>query len=291
MIIEWRKFIKNKVTYLSVGVLLLMVGLAVWTGFNMFQEEYDLSQTLDKGYPDSMALVSPHLFWVGHSDAFFSTFYYFIFPLVVGLPLVDSIHKEMRSGYLNYILVRHHYRGYFVKKLTFTFIISFALFVIPLVIGLILMNILTGTWDYSGFTAAYNKLINGTAVLSDDTGLSQKREMFSDLLQISPYAYMLAYYIIGGLYAGAYSCFGLASSFFFRNRYLILFMPLCLYLGGWLSLSILQLLAWDPFNFLDPRQPVTRINLLPIVIDFVILMALSISLYTFGVRQNRDLLS
>jgi hypothetical protein len=182
-------------------------------------------------------------------------------------------------------------RTYYLRKFVFTFLVSFVLFVIPLLIGMLLVNLLTGTWNFSDFTAAYDRLVRGTAVFGDSTSLTHKKELFSDLLRRSPYLYALVYYLIGGLYAGAYSCFGLSASFFIRNRYLVLFTPLCLYLGCWLIFTLLQLLAWDPFNMLDPRQPVMGLRYLPFIIDFCVLMMLAVFLYVLGVNKNRDILA
>lgn len=291
MTIEMQKLLKNKAAYISLGVLFIVVGLAVWSGIGMFQNEYEVTKRVNGQFPDSVALISPHQYWIGLSDSFFSSFFYFIFPLLIALPIVDTIYKEQVSGNLHYQMIRMNRRGYFYKKFAFTFIISFGLFVIPLLFGIALMNLLTGTWDYSSFSVAYDKLVHGTAVFGDSTSLSHKKDLFSNLLSISPYAYIIVYYIIGGLYAGAYSCFGLAASLFIRNRYLILFIPLCLYLGGWMIFTLLHLLPWDPFNFLDPRQPVKKLHYLPFLIDFVILMLLAVFLYTLGVRRNRDILA
>mgnify|MGYP000896787336 CR=1 FL=1 len=291
MIIETRKLLKNNMTYICLCMLLLIVGLAVWSGVGIFQTELDVMKRVNGEFPDAVALVSPHQSWVGFSEAFFSSFYYFIFPLVVALPVVDTLYRERTSGNVNYQLVRMKQRTYYLQKFVFSFLVSFTLFLFPLLAGMLLANILTGTWLFTDFTAAYDKLVRGTAVFGDSTSLGHKKELFSDLLRQSPYLYALAYYLIGGLYAGAYSCFGLAASFFIRNRYLVLFSPLCLYLGCWLIFTLLQLLAWDPFNLLDPRQPVLGLKYVPFVVDFCVIMLLSVFLYTWGVKKNRDLLA
>lgn len=286
-----QKLLKSNVTYISLITLLIMVGLAVWQGFTSYKEEFDITQRINGEFADSVALISLSQYWIGLSDAFFSSFYYFIFPLLVSLPVVDTIYQERETGNLLYQLSRRSRKDYYTKKFIFTFFISFLLFLLPLLIGIALMNFLSGTWDYSGFSAAYDKLVRGTAVVGDSTALSRKKELFSDLLRVSPYLYILVYYIIGAFYAGAYATFGLAASLWLKNRYLILFMPLVLYLGGWFIFSTLHLLNWDPFDFLDPRQAVGRLFYAPFIIDFVILMLLTVALYVMGVKRNRDILS
>lgn len=61
-------------------------------------------------------------------------------------------------------------------------------------------------------------------------------------MEISPYLYFLVYLLIGGLYAGLYTAFGLASSLYMKNRYLILFTPFSLYIGYWIIFSLLGFL-------------------------------------------------
>jgi hypothetical protein len=289
MIIEFRKIFKNRVTYICLSSLILIVVIGVWFEINEYYINYDLSQKLFAHFPDSKALISPWEYWFGQSTGFFSSFYYFIFPLLVALPIVDTIFKEKVSGNLNYQLTRTSILSFFINRFIFTFIISFMLFVIPLIFGIILSNLITGTWNYSSFSIAYDKMVHGKAILADSTSLSYKKEIFSQVLCTSPYLYMIIYFLIGGLYAGIYSCFGLATSLFIKNRYLIMFMPMCLYLGCWVLFSLLGLLSWDPFNFLDPRQPVRGLNYLPIIVDFGLLLIVTTFLYSIGARKIIDI--
>lgn len=132
MIIEFKKLVKNKVSYISIGSLLLIVIAAVWSGTGEFQEEHALIQRLYHDYPDALALVSPHQYWIGLSDVFFSSLYYFLFPLLISLPIVDTIYNEKMSGQLSYGFIRMSRTSYFSRKIGFAFVASFLFFVIPL---------------------------------------------------------------------------------------------------------------------------------------------------------------
>lgn len=290
MLIEFEKFIKNKLTYVSLSLLVLIVFAAAWSGFQEYNVEYSLGKNLFRGFPDSQALVSSHNFWIGLYNPI-GQFYYFIFPLLVGIPIVDTIYKERVSGTINFNLIRRSRFTYYLSKIIFVFVTAFLLFVIPLLLGIILLNLLTGQWDFSAYSEAYSKLINNTAKLADDTSVGQKKELFSRLLAISPYFYIVVYYIIGGLYAGVYVCFGVAASLYLRNRFLILFMPFVLYIGCWIAFTTLGLLSWDPFNFLFATQPVTNMSYLPIIADFIILLAVTLILYVRGAKKQYDVLS
>ncbi|WEG12852.1 NADH dehydrogenase FAD-containing subunit [Pullulanibacillus sp. KACC 23026] len=287
MLVEVRKVFTNKTIYICLCSLILLVSIGLWANLKQFRIDYNIAQDSFAKFPDSKALVSPWEYWIGQSPNFFTSFYYFIYPLIVSLPIVDTIFKEKVTGNLNYQLTRKNSFSYFVTKFVFSFIIPFMLFIVPLIIGIVIFNLITGTWDYSNFSISYNKMIHGKAVLLN-SGPSLKKEIFSSLLCISPYLYMLNYFLIGGLYAGIYSCFGLAFSLFIKNRYLILVTPMCLHLGIWIIFSLLGLLSWDPFNFLDPRQPVEKLTYLPFVIDFVALFILTTSIYSLGARKIID---
>jgi len=60
MIIEFRKLFKNKITYISLCTLLIIVIGNVWAGIRIYREEVALAHRLYPDYPDSLALFSPH---------------------------------------------------------------------------------------------------------------------------------------------------------------------------------------------------------------------------------------
>ncbi|MDY0323229.1 MAG: NADH dehydrogenase FAD-containing subunit [Candidatus Carbobacillus sp.] len=289
MIIEFKKLLKNKLTYISFGIMILIVIGNTWMGTRLFYEDYAVSKRIFANFPDSLALVAPHRYWAISYGTFFAALYYFIFPLLIALPIVDTIYKERSSGNQRYQILRMSRFSYYLNKFLFTFIVSFLFFVLPLLLDMFLFNLITGKWDYSDYARAYHKLVNGTAVLGDSTSYGEKRELFSPLMEISPYLYFLAYLIIGGLYAGLYTAFGLASSLYMKNRYLILFTPFSLYIGYWIIFSLLGFQAWDPFNFLAATEPVTSMSYPPFIVVFTLLMAVTLILYIAGVRKQADL--
>lgn len=289
---EIMKIVKNKNTYISISCLLLLVLLAVVTGLIDYNQNYSLFHRIYESYPNVMVYLSPYQYWVGLSVSnLFSSLYYFIFPLLIAIPIVDSIYLDKYSGHINFALTRMNRFSYFVKKFLITFIFGFILFIIPLLFGVILINIFTGHWDYSTYSKAYQELLNGTADLPDDSFIGQKKTLFSNLMMQSPYLYILVYYIIGGLYAGVFACFGLAVSLFLKNRYIILFIPQILYLAIWFFLTFIGLISWDPFNFLDPKQPITGLIYSPFIIVFIIIFAVSLIIYLIGVKKNSNILS
>lgn len=288
---EVNRLIYNKQFYLSLGCLLIIVFLAVLTSAENFSNDSSLYGNIYKNSPDSLSLFSAHNYWIGLSISnVFSTLYYFIFPLIISISLVDGIFTDLSSGNINYSLTRTSSFLYYSKKLLFINLIAFIMFVVPLVLGLLIFNLFSGQWDYSSYSTAYVKLQNGTADLIDDVFVGDVKSLFSSLLEKSPYLYILNYYIIGGLYAGIFISLGLATSFFIKNRYIIIFMPQILYMAWWFICTFLGKLSWAPFNFLDPKQPVSNLTYEPIIYVYILLLLSTLTLYIMGVKKHSDVL-
>ncbi|WP_366597318.1 NADH dehydrogenase FAD-containing subunit [Bacillus pumilus] len=285
---ELRKLIKNKLLYIVLFISIFIVFANAIMGSIQYHTEYDLYNRLYREFPDAIAMISPYQYWMGLSDSFFSSFFYFIFPLLIGLPIVDSVFREKSSGNVEYILTKESRLRYYSRKFIFTYFSGVILFAFPLLIGILISNLVNGQWDFSAYTDVYKKVINGTASFADNVFDGQKKEMFSDLLAKSPYLYICIYYLIAALYAGMYACFGLAISLFLKNRYIVILSPLMLYLGFWLLCSLIGKVSIDPFNFLDPRQPVNNLSYSSFYINFIIGMLIIVIIYILGVKKNSD---
>lgn len=285
-----KRVILSKRTWICFLILLAISLIAALQGATQYSQDRQLIERLDQGYPDSINLISPSHYWLGMSDGFFSSFYHFIFPLLVSIPLADLIFEEWTTGNIVYQLVRMSRRRYYLAKVSATCLCAFALCLLPMLLNMVVVNALVGQWNMSSFSASYAKLVHGTARLADSTSLSQQKELFSGLLEASPYVYAFVYYLINAAYAAAYAFFGLAVSLFIRNRYLIVMAPFILYICVWIAFSLIQLLPWDPFNFLDPRQPVTHLTYAAFVVDFLVLGLAAGVAYVTGVRRHQDVL-
>lgn len=293
MYVELLKMVKNKNFYISAACLLLLVIGAVVTGVKDYHENVQLLQRIYHHNQNVLALTSPHLEWVGLGGYRFnvlSSLYYFLFPLLLSIPLVDSIYRERSSGNLHYQLTRMERGAYYRRKFLFSYISAFFLFLLPLLFGVVLVNLLTNHWDYSSFSHAYRQLMDGTLQLPDNSFEGEKKTLFSSLLAISPYWYIFVYYVIGGLFAGGYVCLGLACSLVMKNRYLITLLPQIIYMVCWAVLTITNKLSWDPFNFLVPSQSVEGLSYPKIVIVFALQFMMALGVFWYGVKKNEDVL-
>ncbi len=162
------------------------------------------------------------------------------------------------------------------------------MFVLPLCLGVILVNLFTDHWDYTSYATSYKGLVNGTIYLPDTIFQGDIRSLFSDLLSISPYLYTVVFYIIGGLFASAYICMGLAFSMFIKNYYLLIFTPQIIYTSIWFLAVEEPALA--PLFFISPSPGVVGVSLSIIVSEFLLQILFSLVIYFIGIRKHADVL-
>lgn len=129
------------------------------------------------------------------------------------------------------------------------------MFILPLCLGIVLVNLFTNHWDYTAYANIYKGFVEGTLAIPDNAISVFKGDiqpLFSDLLSMSPYAYVAVFYIIGGLFASAYVCLGLALSMFIKNYYLLIFMPQIIYTSLWFLAANHP--KWAPFLLFSPGR-------------------------------------
>lgn len=297
MLLEYKKLFNNKNFYLSICALVLLVVIAVWIGVKEHNEEYLLSERIynqhfEKPIVDDMLnFVSPHKQWLGFTNNFASQLYYLIFPLLISIALVDSIFRERKSGYQHFIFMRMDRRKYYTAKFASTFLTAFFMFVLPLCLGVVLVNIFTNHWDYTAYANIYKGFVEGTLAIPDNVLSAFKGDiqpLFSDLLSMSPYAYVAVFYIIGGLFASVYVCMGLALSMFIKNYYLLIFMPQIIYTSIWFLVA--NHAKWAPFYFLAPEGIHGDNSISIMIIEFLLQIFITFVIYLIGMKKHEDVL-
>ncbi|GEM_PF-925340 len=297
MLIEYKKLFKNKNFYLSICALLLVVVIAVLIGVKEHKEEYLLTERLfNQRYEkpivdDVLNFISPHKQWLGFTNNFPSDLYYFIFPLLISIALVDSIYRERKSGYQHFIFMRMDRQKYYIAKFATTFLTAFFMFVLPLYLGVVLVNLFTNHWDYTAYANIYKGFVAGTLAIPDNDISVFKGDiqpLFSDLLSISPYLYVAVFYNIGGLFASAYVCMGLALSMFIKNYYLLIFMPQIIYTSLWFLAANHP--KWAPFYFLAPEGIHGDNSISIMVTEFLLQIIITFVIYLIGMKKHEDVL-
>ncbi len=297
MLIEYKKLFKNKNFYLSVCALILLVVIAFVIGVKEHNEEYQLTERIYSQYyeeeivEDVLIFISPHKQWLGFTNNLASELYYLLFPLLISIALIDSIYRERKSGYLLFTFMRMDRRKYYIAKIATTFLTAFFMFVLPLCLGVVLVNLFTNHWDYTDYSDIYKGFVEGTLAIPDNAISVFKGDiqpLFSDLLSISPYLYVAVFYIIGGLFASAYVCLGLALSIFIKNYYLLILMPQIIYTSFWFFGTNHP--KWVPFFFLAPEGIHGDNSISIMVVEFLMQISLAIVIYVIGMRKYEDVL-
>lgn len=297
MLIEYKKLFKNKNFYLSVCALLLLVGIAVVIGVKEHNEEHLLTDRIYSQYyeedivEDVLIFISPHKQWLGFTFNFPSDLYYFLHPLLISIALVDSIYRERKSGYQHFIFMRMDRQKYYTAKFATTFLTAFFMFILPLCFGVVLVNLFTNHWDYTAYANIYKGFVEGTLAIPDNAISVFKGDiqpLFSDLLSMSPYAYVAVFYIIGGLFASAYVCMGLALSMFIKNYYLLIFMPQIIYTSLWFLAANNP--KWAPFYFLAPEGIHGDNTISIMVTEFLLQIFITFVIYLIGMKKHEDVL-
>ncbi len=297
MLIEYKKLFKNKNFYLSVCALILLVVIAFVIGVKEHNEEYQLTERIYSQYyeeeivEDVLIFISPHKQWLGFTNNLASELYYLLFPLLISIALIDSIYRERKSGYLLFTFMRMDRRKYYIAKIATTFLTAFFMFVLPLCLGVVLVNLFTNHWDYTDYSDIYKGFVEGTLAIPDNAISVFKGDiqpLFSDLLSISPYLYVAVFYIIGGLFASAYVCLGLALSIFIKNYYLLILMPQIIYTSLWFFGTNHP--KWVPFFFLAPEGIHGDNSISIMVVEFLMQISLAIVIYVIGMRKYEDVL-
>ncbi len=293
---EYRKIFQNKFFYISLLIMIFISILSALQDLEIFFENYNLQVLIygDKTYGKKMiSLVSSHQYWLGMpiSISLYAQFYYFIFPLVIGMSTVDTIYNELKSGNINYYLSRMSRKKYYFGKYLVVFTISMILFIIPILTNIIYINIRTGIWNYSLYTQTIHNIFDSNNPLHIFFTQYENRfqlEFLSRLYINNPYLYGFIMYILGAIFCGLYVSIGLSCSLFIKNRYLVILTPFLIYIGFWIIFSAFKLSHIDPFNILYPAQPVVNITFSSYIINILILFVLTIVFFIVGVLYNEN---
>ncbi|WP_369902178.1 hypothetical protein [Bacillus manliponensis] len=194
-----------------------------------------------------------------------------ICPIIVALPFSDSYFTDKKSGFLKAIYVRTSKINYIITKLFVNFIIGGLVYVVPFLLSLWAVVLL--------FPSVKPDPMTGTAILFDG-------QMWADIYYSEPYAYILRYLVIIFLYGGLFATIGLAISVFCKNRFVVLVAPFLLYLAMFFIFQLISLPEYIPAKFLSPGQEVTSIRFSVIVMEFVVLLFVSISVFVLGAYKS-----
>ncbi len=150
--------------------------------------------------------------WIGAEwNAFTSSLFFLLLPLISTLPFSSSFCVEKKIGYINNIFTRTKRKNYINAKFAATFSVGFLSAFIPVLINLMIVT--------SFFPMLKPKLcydIYYTAYITD---------IFSELFYTYPLLHLILKVVLICTFAGSFAVFGQAIGMFSRNKYIAVFSP------------------------------------------------------------------
>lgn len=283
MLIEFKKLFKNKWFYIIFALMLTIVVISTIQAALNYADEVELYKRLFKNSEEPLTTLSPLQFILGSKNNIIIEIYCVLFPTFLAVFLSLNIHNDLRTGNIHYIVTRKSRAAYFIQKYCFTFITAFFVTTIPLVIGLLLLNSLTNTWDYSSYIEAYKKLVIQREMIEEFDARQLQTNFLQAVFLVSPVLNRLLLYSVFGLFAAVLSITSLVGALFIKQKYIILFIPQFTYI--FISI-ILQITGLINFDILTIIQGTRHIN--SIIITFVIYLFVITTMYMIGVKKNRD---
>lgn len=228
-----------------------------------------------EGVNPMLGVTSVYTKWIGNDwNSWFSSLYFFVFPIAAVIPSGLELYKEKKNNYISQMLIRERKVIYYLHKYLSAFISGGTIICLPIVLNVAIIALIFPFRKPDLNYDIYYKI--------------QPFSFGSRLFYICPWLYMLLRFVVIFLYSGLCSVLSVSISFICKNRYVILFSPLILFMIVNYSNMIFQIpYELSPIKFLGAGN--TYIVSTPIVLgEAILLLVISFALFIFG--RKRDVL-
>lgn len=211
-----------------------------------------------------MSIISPYERFFLFNVEPISNIYVIFLPILAVIVYADSYLEDKKSGFLKEIYTRISKKKYLLNKFISNFIIGGTIFTLPIIINFAVLMLIYPT-------------VPVHPILGFD--LIKSGSLLPNLYYSNPILYMLLWFIIYFLFAGAFASIGLAISVFVKNKLSVIVLPFiaCNLLG--IILSTVDKYSLYPINFLyyslDQKLSI-------IVIEFLIMVLTSFLIFFVG---------
>lgn len=170
-------------------------------------------------------VVSPHAF-----------LFYFLLPVLAIIPYGTSYFEDLHSGYIKQIVLRTEKKHYFISKYLAVFISGGTSVTVPLMVNFLISNLLLPSFvpqvEQNYFVSPIH--------------------MWSRLLFTHPYVYILGLIVITFIFSGLLADLALTISLIVDYKFIVMVMPLIIYIFLYSIMGTLGLNEFVPFYFLKP---------------------------------------
>lgn len=162
---------------------------------------------------NSAYAISFYNVWIGSisGDLFFTTIFYFILPLAATLPFSFSLSDESKSGYLRQMTLKKGQMRYYFAKYIVTFTSGFLLAAIPLLINVIITACYIPAYKPDPLEQLYSGQYYG--------------QYLANIFYSEPFAFMIIFILIPGLFCGLWADLSMCLSFFIKNKFFVVIIP------------------------------------------------------------------
>lgn len=270
MRIELRKAFsgwKFVVTFLILCIISAGSALYVITG--------SFRDVFHAGENPMLGVTSVYKYWMGNDwDSWFSSLYFFLFPIAAVMPAGLSLYKEKKTNYTAQMLIRENKNVYYLHKYLAAFISGGVIVCLP-----VILNIMVVALRFPFRTPDLNY---------DIYYKIQPFSFASGLFYTRPWLYLILRLAVIFLYAGLCAVLSTSVSFICRNRYIIVFTPQILFMVvNFCNMAFQIPYELSPIKFLGAGN--TYIVASSVVFgEAALLIAVSLALFVFG--RKRDVL-
>ncbi|MDU6480896.1 MAG: hypothetical protein E6538_02805 [Paeniclostridium sordellii] len=244
------------------AAILIGVSLSILAIFKIFYNDYVY-------HGGASGYYSPFRIWFGNDiSSFYPQIFFMIFPILSSIPFANSYWIDKNSGFSKNICTRCKKINYITSKYIINFIVGGIVVIIPFIVSIYIVFMILPAVKPSVFYT-----------------YDLAKSMFNNLYYSNPYIYIFAYLLIYFMYGGVYASIGLTVSIFSKNKFSSVAVPSLVYISMYI-LETLGLPQLVPSIFFNAMQPVIGININSIIAIFLILFFISLLLYIIGVHTD-----
>ncbi len=180
--------------------------------------------------------ISSYEAWIYCLSLGAGTIFRLIIPLLIAIPFTDTYLKDVKGGYIRYILTRCSFKKYFICKVTVNALVGGAVIVIPYFIWIIITGIL---FSMELPNTDLNYLPDGP---------------LGFVYAEKPWIYIGFLSILGFLFGIIYSSLGLAISVITQNRFAVICFPFIFFLFLTIGSQIVKIKFLFPLILFAPYE-------------------------------------
>lgn len=268
---ELRKSLFNLSFLLTLGI---MCAISIASACSIIKVDITHSVATVSGKNPALGIRTLYNRWIAMVwDDPYSAIFFNIFPLAAALPNGLSLYSDRKNGYMAQMILRKTRTRYFSEKFVATFFSGGLVITIPVILNIMI--------------TALHFPIRKPDLYFDIYTSVQPFSFASTYFYTVPFVHLLLRVLIIFLYSGTAAVMCLAMTCFSRNRYIILFVPMLLFLFLNFSYSIIQVpYELSPLRFLGAHN--AQIMWTPIVWGelLILLFLSSMILFLWGRRKD-----